>query len=76
MEENLLNHLRKKKMLDNKDKIFSNLYGFEPWNLKGARLRGDWDNTKDLIIKGREFLTEQINGNHFFIKTGNTKLIF
>ncbi len=60
MEENLLNHLRKKKMLDNKDKIFSNLYGFEPWNLKGARLRGDWDNTKDLIIKGREFLTEQI----------------
>ncbi|MEC9392622.1 MAG: NADH-quinone oxidoreductase subunit NuoF, partial [Pseudomonadota bacterium] len=47
-------------MLDNKDKIFNNLYGFEPWYLNDAKLRGDWDNTKDLIDKGREFLTEEI----------------
>ena len=60
MEENLLSHLRKKKMLDNKDKIFNNLYGFDPWHLNDAKLRGDWDNTKDFINKGRDFLTQQI----------------
>ena len=47
-------------MLDNKNKIFNNLYGYEPWNLNDAKKRGDWDNTKDLLSRGRDFLTEQI----------------
>ena len=37
-------------MLDSKDRIFDNLYGFEPWNLASAKLRGDWDNTKDILL--------------------------
>ena len=47
-------------MLNYKDKIFNNLYGYEPWNLSDAKQRGDWDNTKDLLNKGRDYLTEQI----------------
>ena len=35
--------------LADKDRIFTNLYGFqEPW-LKAAQARGDWDNTKALM---------------------------
>jgi NADH-quinone oxidoreductase subunit F len=33
-------------MLDDKDRIFTNVYGFQPWNLKAAQARGDWDDTK------------------------------
>ena len=47
-------------MLDSKDKIFNNLYGFESWNLADAKLRGDWDNTKDILLKGREKITDEV----------------
>ena len=47
-------------MLDSKDKIFNNLYGFKPWNLAEAKLRGDWDNTKDILLKGRDNITDEI----------------
>jgi NADH:ubiquinone oxidoreductase subunit F (NADH-binding) len=46
-------------MLHDRDRIFTNLYGELPWNLEGARGRGDWDGTKDLILKGREWLVQQ-----------------
>jgi NADH-quinone oxidoreductase subunit F len=47
-------------MLADKDRIFTNLYGREDWRLEGARRRGDWDGTKELILKGREWLQEQV----------------
>jgi NADH-quinone oxidoreductase subunit F len=47
-------------MLKPQDHIFSNLYGEEPWNIKSAKLRGDWNNTKELISKGRDWLIEEI----------------
>ena len=47
-------------MLQEKDKIFKNLYGYNNWNLKGAKERGIWSNTKDLIDKGSEYIIEQI----------------
>jgi NADH-quinone oxidoreductase subunit F len=47
-------------MLADKDRIFTNLYGREDWHLEGARRRGDWDGTKELILKGREWLQEQV----------------
>jgi NADH:ubiquinone oxidoreductase subunit F (NADH-binding) len=40
--------------LQDKDRIFTNLYGYQPWNLDAARKRGDWDNTKALLEKGRD----------------------
>ena len=39
-------------MLKEEDKIFKNLYGYEDWSLQGARKRGIWHNTKEIISKG------------------------
>ena len=47
-------------MLQDKDRIFTNLYGQDDWNLAGARRRGVWDNTKGLLELGRETIVESI----------------
>src|SRR5919109_3137638 len=47
-------------MLADKDRIFTNLYGREDWRLAGARRRGDWDGTRELILKGRDWIVEQV----------------
>ena len=47
-------------MLADKDRIFTNLYGREDWRLAGAQQRGDWDATKELILKGRNWIVEQV----------------
>jgi NADH-quinone oxidoreductase subunit F len=47
-------------MLADRDRIFTNLYGQSDWRLDGARRRGDWDGAKDLIMKGREWIVEQV----------------
>ena len=43
-------------MLKDKDRIFTNLYGFQSWGLEAARKRGDWDGTKALIEKGADWI--------------------
>lgn len=40
--------------LDDKDRIFTNLYGYQSWHLDAARVRGDWDNTKALLELGQD----------------------
>jgi len=50
-------------MLKAQDRIFSNLYGEKPWNLKTAQSRGDWDNTKKFIQKGRDWITQEIQAS-------------
>ncbi len=50
-------------MLADKDRIFTNLYGFEDWKLDGARKRGDWDNTKALLAKGQEAIIEEVKAS-------------
>ncbi len=47
-------------MLKDRDRIFTNIYGQEDIGLKGARQRGDWDKTKELIKKGRDWIIEEI----------------
>ena len=47
-------------MLADKDRIFTNVYGFQPWNLDAAQKRGDWDNTKALIERGQDAIIEEI----------------
>src|SRR6185503_7842620 len=47
-------------MLADKDRIFTNLYGFEDWGLKGAMNRGAWDGTKAIIEKGPEAIVDII----------------
>ena len=47
-------------MLKDKDKIFSNLFGDKPSSLKEAQLRGDWDKTNDFIVKGSDWIIEEV----------------
>ena len=47
-------------MLADKDRIFTNLFGEHDWRLGAARGRGDWDGTKELIAKGRDWIVEQV----------------
>ena len=48
-------------MLQDKDRVFTNLYGLYDPGLDAARKRGDWDNTKAIIEKGREWIVEEMN---------------
>ena len=47
-------------MLKKEDRIFNNLYGSEPSNLAGAKQRGDWSDTKDILHKDRNEIIEEL----------------
>ena len=49
--------------LADKDRIFTNLYGFQPWNLKAAQKRGDWDKTANLLKIGQDEIIERIKAS-------------
>ena len=49
--------------LADKDRIFTNVYGFqEPW-LKAAQARGDWDDTKELMAIGQDAIIEEVKAS-------------
>jgi NADH-quinone oxidoreductase subunit F len=50
-------------MLQDKDRIFKNLYGFHDWRLKGARARGGWDGTKAILERGHEAIIEEVKAS-------------
>ncbi len=50
-------------MLADKDRIFTNVYGFQDWGLKAAQMRGDWDNTKALLERGPESIIEEVKAS-------------
>ena len=47
-------------MLRDQDRVFTNLYGFDPPSLAAARARGDWDGTKEILARGRDALTNEV----------------
>jgi NADH-quinone oxidoreductase subunit F len=49
--------------LADKDRIFTNLYGFQSPYLKAARQRGDWDDTKALFVIGQDSIIERIKAS-------------
>ncbi|MCT2399495.1 NADH-quinone oxidoreductase subunit NuoF [Novosphingobium mangrovi (ex Huang et al. 2023)] len=49
--------------LADKDRIFTNVYGYQSWHLKDAQARGAWDNTKDILAKGREAIIEEMKAS-------------
>jgi NADH-quinone oxidoreductase subunit F len=49
--------------LTDKDRIFTNLYGFQSWRLDGARARGDWDNTKALLELGQDKIIDVVKAS-------------
>ena len=50
-------------MLADKDRIFTNLYGFQPWNLAAARARGDWDDSAGLRALGPDAIIDRIKAS-------------
>ena len=50
-------------MLEDKDRIFTNLYGLGDRGLKGARARGNWDDTKAIIDKGRDWVVAEMKSS-------------
>jgi NADH-quinone oxidoreductase subunit F len=50
--------------LQDKDRIFTNLYGYQPWSLKAAQKRGDWDKTKDLMKVGQDGIVNEIKASN------------
>jgi NADH-quinone oxidoreductase subunit F len=50
-------------MLEDKDRIFTNIYGFQPWTIDAAMKRGDWDNTRALLDKGQDAIIEEIKAS-------------
>src|SRR5512136_2487971 len=50
-------------MLEDKDRIFRNLYGLEDWRLAGARARGAWSDTKALIDKGHDWIINEVKAS-------------
>jgi NADH-quinone oxidoreductase subunit F len=49
--------------LSDKDRIFTNLYGFQSFGLKAAQKRGDWDGTKKLLEAGPEAIIDSIKAS-------------
>ena len=50
-------------MLEDKDRIFTNLYGLHDFRLAGACQRGDCDNTKKLLEMGRDGIIEEVKSS-------------
>ncbi|WP_374383908.1 NADH-quinone oxidoreductase subunit NuoF [Dongia sp.] len=50
-------------MLQDKDRIFKNIYCQDDWRLAGARRRGIWDNTKALLEVGPDKIVDEIKAS-------------
>jgi len=46
--------------MKDEDRIFTNLYGRHDWKLAGAMQRGDWYKTKEIILKGKDWIIKEI----------------
>lgn len=49
--------------LADKDRIFTNLYGYQSADLNAAQARGDWDNTKALLALGQDAIIDEIKAS-------------
>ena len=50
-------------ILEDKDRIFTNLYGFQDWKLEGAKARGAWNATPDMLAQGRDWIIGQVKNS-------------
>merc|ERR1712136_232470 len=46
--------------LKDEDRIFTNLYGRHDWRVDGALKRGDWYKTKEILLKGNEWIINEV----------------
>jgi NADH-quinone oxidoreductase subunit F len=50
-------------MLNDLDRIFTNLYGLHDPFLEGARARGDWDGTAEILARGRDAIIDEMKAS-------------
>ena len=50
-------------MLADKDRIFTNIYGWHDAGLAGAKKRGDWDNTAAILARGHDDVVEEMKAS-------------
>ena len=50
-------------MLADKDRIFTNIYGWGDAGLKGAQARGDWDTSKATLARGHDDIVEEMKAS-------------
>ena len=50
-------------MLADKDRIFTNIYGWQPASLAAAKKRGDWDKTASLMKAGPDAVVETVKAS-------------
>ncbi|MDH3335158.1 MAG: NADH-quinone oxidoreductase subunit NuoF [Rhodospirillaceae bacterium] len=50
-------------MLSDKNRIFTNIYGLNDTSLKGAKSRGDWDGTENILKKGRDAIIDEVKSS-------------
>jgi NADH-quinone oxidoreductase subunit F len=50
-------------VLQDRDRIFTNLYGIHDAGLAGARSRGDWDNTGAILARGRDAIIDDVKSS-------------
>jgi hypothetical protein len=50
-------------ILEDKDRIFTNLYGLQDWGLEGAKKRGAWNATKDMLDLGRDWIITNVKNS-------------
>ena len=49
--------------LRDQDRIFQNLYGRFPPDLKSAKKMGDWHKTKEILLKGHDWIIGEIKAS-------------
>ena len=50
-------------MLKDQDRIFTNLYGMHDRTLAGAKKRGHWDGTAEIIARGRDKIVDEMKAS-------------
>ena len=50
-------------LLQDKDRIFTNLYGHHDWRLAGAKQRGCWNMTREMLEEGRDWIIGEVKGS-------------
>ena len=51
------------KLLEDKDRVFQNLYGLHDHRLEGAQKRGAWIGTSAMIEQGRDWVIDQVKAS-------------
>ena len=50
-------------MLKDEDRIFKNLYNDLGWDIDSSIKRGDWLQTKDIALKGKSWIINEIKNS-------------